>query len=147
MPPAACFAPFLFNRLTQRYLLWYISRMKIHLKLRVLNDQGLPFMGRGPIELLQGIERLGSINQAAKEMNMSYVKAWKIIKKMETSLGGKILKTEIGGREYGGSELTPLATKVIEFFTAYEADVENFAQEQFTAIKERFDALEKGIDP
>ena len=67
--------------------------MKIHLKLVVLNEQGLPFMGRGPVELLRGIERLGSINQAAKEMNMSYVKAWKIIKRMEASLGGKMLKT------------------------------------------------------
>ena len=121
--------------------------MKIHLKLRVLNDQGLPFMGRGPVELLEGIERRGSINQAAKEMNMSYVKAWKMIKRMETSLGGKMLKTKIGGKDYGGSELTPLATKFLDFFTAYEAEVANFAQEQFTLIKERLEALEKGIDP
>lgn len=120
--------------------------MKIHLKLSVLNDQGLPFMGRGPVQLLQGIERLGSINQAAKEMNMSYVKAWKIIKRMAASLGGKILKTEIGGKDYGGSKLTPLATKFLDFYTAYEAEVANFAQEQFKLIKERLEALGKGID-
>ena len=110
--------------------------MKIHLKLSVLNDQGLPFMGRGPVQLLQGIERLGSINQAAKEMNMSYVKALKIIKRIEVGLGGKILRTKIGGKEHGGAELTPLAKKFIDLFTAYEAEVANFAQERFTTIKD-----------
>ena len=118
--------------------------MRLHIKLTVLNDQGEPFMGRGPVQLLQGIERLGSINQAAKEMDLSYVKAWKIIKKMEASLGGKILKTEIGGKDYGGSKLTPLATKFLDFYTAYEAEVADFAQERFTMIKEHLEALGKG---
>ncbi len=110
--------------------------MKLHVKLSILNDQGLPFMGRGPVQLLQGIKRLGSINQAAKEMNMSYVKAWKIIKRMEISLGGKILKSEIGGRDFGGSELTPLAVAFLDSFTAYETAVSDFAQERFTAVQE-----------
>jgi molybdate transport system regulatory protein len=121
--------------------------MIIHLKLSILNDQGLPFMGRGPVRLLQGIERQGSIKQAAEEMNMSYVKAWKIIKRIEASLGGKILKTKIGGKDHGGSELTPLARKFIDHFTAYETEVADFAQEQFTLIKEHLEALGKGVDP
>jgi len=121
--------------------------MKIHLKLSVLNDQGLPFMGRGPVRLLQGIERLGSINQAAKEMNMSYVKALKMIKTIEACLDGKILITKIGGKEHGGAELTPLAKKCIELFTAYETEVANFAQERFISIKEHLEALGKGVDP
>jgi molybdate transport system regulatory protein len=115
--------------------------MKIHLKLSVLNDQGLPFMGRGPVRLLQGIERLGSINQAAKEMNMSYVKAWKIIKRIEVGLGGKILRTKIGGKDHGGSELTPLAAEFIAFFMAYETEVANFAQDKFsTILQERIES-------
>jgi molybdate transport system regulatory protein len=115
--------------------------MKIHLKLKVLNPEGVPFMGRGPVELLRGIEHLGSINQAAKTMNMSYVKAWKMIKVMENSLGGKILETKIGGRNHGGSELTPLAKILMDDFSAYEADVERFAEEQFTAMQRHFRAL------
>jgi len=133
--------------LTYRYFFTYITSMILHFKLSLLNDQGVPFMGRGPVALLRGIERLGSINQAAKEMNMSYVKAWKIIKKMEASLGGKILKTQIGGKEYGGSELTPLTVRFLDIFTAYEAEVINFAEEQFTVIKEHLEALGKGVDP
>jgi molybdate transport system regulatory protein len=105
--------------------------MRLHLKLTILSEQGVPFMGRGPARLLQGIKRLGSINQAAREMKMSYVKAFKIIKKMETCLGGKILNTTIGGKDYGGSKLTPLATRFLDYYMAYEAEVTNFAQERF----------------
>jgi molybdate transport system regulatory protein len=111
--------------------------MRLHLKLSILNDQGMPFMGRGPVQLLQGIERLGSINQAAKEMKMSYVKAFKIIKKMEACLGGKILNTTIGGKDNGGSKLTPLAVKFLDFYMIYEAEVTNFAQERFTRAIDR----------
>ena len=88
----------------------YIERMGLAetwgmVELLVLNDDGRPFMGSGPIRLLQGVERLGSINQATNEMRMSYMKALKIIKKIETCRGGKILKTTIGGKDYGGSKL------------------------------------------
>ncbi|MBS1574946.1 MAG: ModE family transcriptional regulator, partial [Bacteroidetes bacterium] len=37
------------------------------------------FFGPGPLELLERIDATGSINQAAKEMKMSYKKAWEII--------------------------------------------------------------------
>ena len=117
--------------------------MKIYVKLSVLDDQGLPFMGKGPRELLLGIKRLGSINQAAKEMDLSYVKALKIIKKMETILGQKILKTMIGGKEHGGAELTPLAIEFLDLYMTYEAEVTTFAREQFNKINERLDALAK----
>jgi hypothetical protein len=49
------------------------------------------------------------INQATNEMKMSYVKALKIIKKIEVCRGGKILKTTTGGKDYGGSKLHDLS--------------------------------------
>jgi len=108
-----------------------------------MDDQDIPFIGRGPAMLLQGIGRLGSINQSAREMNMSYMKALKMIKRMEASLGGKILKTETGGREHGGAELTPLAEKVLALYLAYEKDVSGYAREKFQEITESLDALAK----
>jgi len=117
--------------------------MKVRLKLILLDDHDLPFIGKGTVRLLQGIERLGSINKSAKEMDMSYVKALKLIRKVETCLGGKILKTKIGGLDHGGAELTPLAVKILELFTSYEAKVESFALEQFEQIKEHLENLGK----
>ena len=35
------------------------------------------FLGPGPVELLELIEDTGSISQAARQMQMSYKKAWR----------------------------------------------------------------------
>lgn len=115
--------------------------MDIYLKLCLLNNQGRPFMGKGVVQLLRGIKRLGSINQAAREMNLSYAKALKIIKTIESSLGDKILKTKIGGKEYGGAELTPLAVELLDIFVEYEEEVSAFSRKQFNKISRRLDAL------
>ncbi|NLV24596.1 MAG: LysR family transcriptional regulator [Deltaproteobacteria bacterium] len=115
--------------------------MKMNLKLIVLNDQDMPFMGKGGRELLQSIERLGSINKAAKEMGLSYAKALKIIKKIETNLHGQVLKRQIGGKEHGGAELTPLAIELLDIYIAYEQELTAFAQERFRAVDERLRTL------
>ncbi|MEN6622258.1 MAG: hypothetical protein ABFD50_11980 [Smithella sp.] len=121
--------------------------MKLYLKLNILDDQGVAIIGKGSIHLLRNIQQQGSINKAAKEMDMSYVKALKIIRKMENCLGAKILKTTIGGKDYGGSELTPLAIKLLNLFTTYESKVENFANKQFIIFEKHLDAIcEKEIN-
>ena len=37
----------------------------------------------GKIELLQRIQETGSITEAARQMGMSYMRAWKLVKTME----------------------------------------------------------------
>jgi molybdate transport system regulatory protein len=119
------------------------AAMQVYLKINVLDDQGKNFMGKGGGQLLQGIKRLGSINKAAKEMHLSYIKALKIIRKMEVSLGHKILETTTGGKDHGGAELTPLASEILDLFMDYDAKVTAFAREQFSKVNERMDALVK----
>lgn len=72
------------------------------------------FFGRGPYILLKKIEEVGSLNRAAKELNMSYSKAFNVIKNCESALGKKFLDREIGGAKGGGSELTVEGKKVIK---------------------------------
>ncbi|NPA71640.1 MAG: LysR family transcriptional regulator, partial [Gammaproteobacteria bacterium] len=40
------------------------------------------YVGIGRVELLERIDRLGSMNKAALEMGMSYKKAWKLIEEL-----------------------------------------------------------------
>ena len=65
--------------------------------------------GKGPCILLKTIDKLGSLNKAAKELNMSYSKAWSIINRAERVLGYSLLETVTGGADGGGSYLTPKA--------------------------------------
>ena len=61
--------------------------MKIKVKVTIVNKDNEAFMGIGPIWLLERIRKLGSINQAAKDMGMSYVKALKILNRLAKNLG------------------------------------------------------------
>jgi len=51
-------------------------------------------IGKGRMEILENIETLGSINQAAKMMKMSYKAVWSKIKSTEKHLNTKIVHTD-----------------------------------------------------
>lgn len=75
--------------------------------------------GPGAATLLKNIEKTGSLLGAAKEMNMAYSKAWKIIKNIEEIWGFKLTKRETGGKDGGGSTLTPRAKEILEHYEKF----------------------------
>ncbi len=94
------------------------------LKLRYkiwLDNSGKAF-GEGPCDMLKRIDRLGSLNKAAGELNMSYSKAWKLMNTMEKRLGFKLLKRDVGGDSGGGSYLTEEARVMIHKYTMFVQD-------------------------
>jgi len=81
-----------------------------------LDKNGKAF-GEGPYKLLKLIEKTGSINRAASEMEMSYRKAWKILKIVEKKLEFELIERKIGGMDGGGSQITDQGR---EFMKSYE---------------------------
>ena len=47
--------------------------------------------GQGPCELLKRVEKTRSLHEAAKQMGMSYNKAWRLIRLMEERLGFRVI--------------------------------------------------------
>ncbi|HHX69690.1 MAG: LysR family transcriptional regulator [Miniphocaeibacter sp.] len=78
------------------------------------NEDEKKFFGKGPYTLLLKVKELGSLNKAAKEMGMSYSKAFNVIKSCEKALDKKLLYREIGGVKGGGSKLTEDGEEIIE---------------------------------
>ena len=78
------------------------------------NSEG--FFGPGRAELLQGIEQTGSINKAAKQMGMSYKKAWAMISELNTQASRPLVITQAGGKKGGGSMITEEAKLLITFY-------------------------------
>ncbi|NPA52778.1 MAG: LysR family transcriptional regulator [Aquificae bacterium] len=91
--------------------------MKYKVKFKVwLEKDGEIIMGLGREKLLKAVKKHGSISKAAKEVGISYKKAWSYIKAMEKRLGKKLVETKIGGAGGGGSRLTKEAEKLIKEF-------------------------------
>lgn len=72
-----------------------------------------PIAGEGRIELLETIEKEGSLNKAAERMEMSYRNVWGIIKKLEDRLEVDLVKTVRGGKGGGGTKLTKEAKEIV----------------------------------
>lgn len=102
-----------------------------------LEDENKAF-GKGPYDLLVQIDKLGSINMACKELNMSYSKGFKIIKNIENELGFKLLDRKVGGKEGGGCSLTKDAKRLI---SAYENFTEELDIEINKLFKKHFDDI------
>ncbi len=78
-----------------------------------LTKEGKSFLGSGRIELLERIDKTGSIHAAAKEMKMSYKAAWGRINGMNEIADQPIITRTTGGRGGGGTVLTPYARELI----------------------------------
>ena len=74
---------------------------------------GKKFFGPGPLQLLELIEREGSLAKAAKAMGMSYKKAWDIVTDLNARGTAAYVISKKGGEKGGGAELTESGRAVI----------------------------------
>lgn len=87
--------------------------------------------GSGPMRLLKGIEKTGSLQKSADEMGMSYSKAWKILHEIEEIWGFSMVKSHSGGSSGGGSQLTEEGKNLLTKYEAMLSEIEKSASESF----------------
>ena len=105
--------------------------MSFIIKSRIWIDKNdAPFLGSGRIELLETIHKKGSISKAASHLNMSYKKAWTLIKSMNTQANSPLVEKEIGGKNGGGSRLTPTGKSIIKTFRKLEKKNKKYLEKE-----------------
>ena len=107
----------------------YYRPENFHVKVRVYNQE-IAF-GKGVAQLLRLTESFGSLSAAYKAMGMSSSKAWKILHRAETDLGYALVVSSSGGREGGGSRLTPEGRELLARYEAFEQAVQQQAAAAF----------------
>lgn len=93
--------------------------MKVVTRITFWDQNGEKFFGEGPARLLKGIEEHGSLRSAAMSMDMAYTKALKLMKHAESSLGFSLTTRVSGGKDGGGSILTPEGKAWLSRYEAY----------------------------
>ena len=91
-------------------------KLWIRLKLPGIGD-----IGPGKIELLRKIREHQSISAAAREMNMSYRRAWLLVDDLNAVFRQPVVAKWMGGSSRGGAMLTPTGERLVE---SYDAVVE-----------------------
>ena len=89
------------------------------LTLRILGA-GNPAMGPGEADLISRIEAAGSISAAAREMGMSYRRAWQLVEAINASFTKPVVVTAIGGKRGGGASVTAFGRELVAHFRAME---------------------------
>lgn len=92
------------------------------------------FFGPGVVELLQRISKTGSLNTAAKQMKMSYNKAWRIIQKAEEELGYSLIHKSVGGSHGGGSVVTKKGHQLTAKFLLFQKKTYHITNQFFYEI-------------
>jgi len=73
------------------------------------------YVGPGRADLLDGIDKTGSIAEAAKGMGMSYKRAWSLVQALNDGFGAPLVETQRGGSGQGAN-LTTDGRSVLEAY-------------------------------
>jgi molybdate transport system regulatory protein len=71
-----------------------MTKLKLKSSQWIVDEHDNPIIGMGRMEILDNIEKTGSINQTAKTMKMSYKAVWSKIKATEKHLDAVIVHTD-----------------------------------------------------
>ena len=91
--------------------------------------EGRIILSDGRAALLEAVDELGSIQQAAGRFGMSYRHAWGLIKKIEERAGFKFLRTNVGGKEGGGSQLTEQGREFLACYRQFREELKEAADQ------------------
>jgi molybdate transport system regulatory protein len=100
-----------------------------------LESENGRFFGPGPVELLERIAETGSISTAAKEMGMSYKKAWGLINALNTHTNTPLVIPQAGGEKGGGSTVTSEAIELIKYHRLLRKRFAAFLEKETARLK------------
>jgi molybdate transport system regulatory protein len=116
-----------------------IEKPRMDIRLRI--DFGeTASVGPGKVALLEHIQRVGSLSQAARDLGLSYRRAWLLLDDLNHSFSEPVASASVGGVGGGGVQLTAFAKELI---AAYR-EVERAA---LTETRTRFATLIKDVEP
>ncbi|MBL27417.1 MAG: hypothetical protein CMM50_07705 [Rhodospirillaceae bacterium] len=88
--------------------------------LRVLLSGGV-MIGPGKADLLQAIDRFGSISAAGRHLGMSYRRAWLLVDELNGSFQKPLVSAVPGGKGGGGAALTPMGQDILKRYRHMQA--------------------------
>ena len=110
-----------------------LPRMEVRSKLWI-EVSGRAILGDWRAAILEGIQRTGSLARAAEELHTPYRTAWQRLKESEEALGVKLVESQSGGADGGGSALTPAARDLLRRYREFSEGIEELVDRRFREI-------------
>jgi molybdate transport system regulatory protein len=104
------------------------------LKLTLVLNSGAR-IGPGKAALLKSIRSTGSISAAAREMGMSYKRAWLLLDSLNAAFEPMVVKTTMGGSGGGGARLTEFGLELLECYRRMEEQTQATFDEDLARLQ------------
>jgi molybdate transport system regulatory protein len=113
----------------------------IRLRIDLSPDSAL---GPGKIALLEHIEATGSLSKAARELGMSYRRAWLLLSDVNRMFNDPVTTMSVGGSGGGGARLTDLGREIVQAYREIEDAAEKAAVARINWLVSRRKATRRG---
>ena len=108
---------------------WHLSP-----RFRVIRDEIIA-LGPGKADLIEAIGRTGSIGDAAESLEMSYMRAWKLVRTINDSFREPVIEASRGGKERGGATVTEFGRRLVSLYRQIEAKAATATAEDWSELK------------
>lgn len=88
-------------------------------RIRIMAGKNIA-LGPGKVDLLEAIERAGSISAGARELGLSYRRAWDLVDTMNHCFKQLLVERIKGGKGGGGAQLTDQGRRVLKLYRTME---------------------------
>ena len=110
------------------------KNLQVKTKTWIANKYGEILFGKGKTELLECIDKTGSILKAAGMMGINYKKAWVHLDTLQTNAGEQLVIKRQGRSENSGTRLTERAKELMKNYEILQKDIENYANKRFKEL-------------
>ena len=97
------------------------------------------YIGPGRADLLELIDKTGSISGAGKAMGMSYKRAWGLVQALNEGFGRPLVESSRGGAAQGGARLNEAGRFVLEQYRSMQDKTRQAIADEVTALRQKFD--------
>ncbi len=119
--------------------------MELDTKLYLVDDEGNKFMGIGVLWLLENIGSEQSLRKASIKMNLSYSKAFNMLKTLEKEVGHPFVERKRGGANREGVVLTDFARKYMALYNDFQGRAKKAALSEYEKYKVKVEELTKEV--
>jgi len=109
------------------------ERAVARFRLRVTRGESVA-VGPGKVALLEAVARTGSITAAAKDLGMSYPRAWNLVHELNRALRQPAVASEKGGERGGRRVLTPMGRQLVETYRRIERKAASASRAELASL-------------
>ena len=106
----------------------------IGIRFWIRGQDGGHLFGHGRAQLLENIQKAGSISAGAAAMKMSYRQAWQMVTDMNKSARQPVVTVTTGGRGGGGAVVTAYGLQLLLIYKVLEDQINNAATQLLNEI-------------